>query len=412
MRNLPFIILAVFIFTIPWQDIVYLPGNLTVSRLVGLALIVAGLGSFLKGRFVKIRRPSLMLFLTVLFVLWTALSGLWSVSLNGALASLTYIQLAIMVWLIWDLCRTKEQHLILLQAFVFGAYILAGSTVYGYLTNPFVPNSMQNMERYTGIGGNANGIAAIMALGLSLAWYLSLVQRSSLLRWVNLLYLPTAVLGIILTASRGGAVLAVIGLAVIPLTYGYLNRLRKVVLAVAIAVMTVTVINLVPSANVTRLAETSSEITEGNVSNRSQIWAAGLEAYSEKPFFGVGVGGFVRATTPILGYSDVAHNAYILVLTEMGVIGILLFLSILIVTLLPLLRLPALERTIYGFLWLALVVSLMPSNDEDAQHVWALLAMMTTRNAYVLTFSNSANTLSAVPTGLRRLLGQGARERA
>lgn len=405
MRNLPFIVLTLFIFSIPWQDVVYLPGNLTVSRILGLALIVAGLGSFLKGRFVQFRKPSLMLFLTALFVLWTAFSGLWSVSYNGALASLTYVQLAIMVWLIWDLCRTREQHLVLLQAFVLGAYVLAGSTVYDYLTNPFVPNSMQSMERYTGLGGNANGIAAIMALTLSIAWYLSLVQRSGWLRWVNLIYLPTAVLGIVLTASRGGAVIAVIGLAVIPLTYSHLNRSRKLILAVALAVMSVTVVNLIPQANIIRLAETSSEISEGNVSNRSQIWQAGLEAYSEKPVFGVGVGGFVEATAPILGYRDVAHNVYILILTEMGVIGLLLFLSILTVTLLPLLRLPALERTFYSFLWLALVVSLLPSNDEDAQHVWALLTLMTTRNAYILTFSKSARTLSAVPTTLRRMLG-------
>lgn len=84
---------------------------------------------------------------------------------------------------------------------------------------------MQSMERYTGIGGNPNDIAAIMALALPMAWHLSLLQRSGWLRWLNLSYLPVAVLGVVLTASRGGAVIAVVGLAVIPLTYNDLHPL-------------------------------------------------------------------------------------------------------------------------------------------------------------------------------------------
>lgn len=53
--------------------------------------------------------------------------------------------------------------------------------------------------------------------------------------------------------------------------------------------------------------------------------------------------------------------------------------------LLPLLRFPACEQMVYCFLWLALV-SLLPSNHEDAQHVWALLVMLTTRSTFVLLF--------------------------
>ena len=39
---------------------------------------------------------------------------------------------------------------------------------------------------------------------------------------------------------------------------------------------------------------------------------------------------------------------------------------------------------LYLCLWLALVVSMLPSNVEDAQYVWALLIIMATRRAYVL----------------------------
>lgn len=408
MWNLPFSILAAFIFSIPWQDVVYVPGSLPISRILGVLLIVAGLGSMLRGRSIKLRNPSLMLFLAVLFVFWAVLSNLWTINVSrGLTQSLIYVQLVIMVWLIWELCRTKKQHLILVQAFVLGAYVLAGSTVYGFLTNPFEPNSMQSMERYTGIGGNPNDIGAIMALALPMAWHLSLLQRSGWLRWLNLSYLPVAVLGVVLTASRGGAVIAVVGLAAIPLTYNYANRSRRIVFAVALGIMAIVVFNLVPPENFLRLAATSAEISEGNVSNRSQIWQAGLEAYSEQPLLGVGVGSFSQATTPFLGYRAVAHNVFVNILTEMGVVGLTLFVSLILVTLLPLLRLPAPDRIVYSFLWLALVISLLPSNHEDAQHVWALLVILTTRSAYILTFSEPARLLSKAPRKLRKVLGRG-----
>lgn len=393
MRNLPFAVLVLFVFSIPWQDVVFLPGNFAISRILGLALIAASLGTLIRGKVLTLRRPSLMLLVTIAFVFWTTLSSLWGESINyGLFSSMIYIQLGVMVWLTWQLCRTQEQHRILLQAFVLGAYVLAGSTVYSYLTNPFVPNSSQSLERYTGIGGNENDIAAIMALALPIAWHLSLIMRSEFLRVVNLIYLPTTVLAVILTASRGGFILVLIGLALIPLTFRYAPRSRKIVVAIALVIMTIAVVRLVPASNFERIAETSSEITEGNVSNRSQVWLAGLEVYAKTPIFGVGVGGFENATFPLLGYRQPAHNAYILILTEMGIVGILIFLTLLVVTLLPLLKLGFPDRPFYLILWFILVVSLFPSNDEDAQHIWTLLALMTTRSAYVLNLARTPET--------------------
>ena len=38
----------------------------------------------------------------------------------------------------------------------------------------------------------------------------------------------------------------------------------------------------------------------------------------------------------------------------------------------------------YLCFWLALVVSMLPSNVEDAQYVWGFLTLMATRQAYTL----------------------------
>lgn len=388
MSRFGFYALTIFVFSLPWQDIVKLPGGnvLSVSRIVGLILIAGGIVATLNRGVVRLRMPAVTILLSVLFALWAIASNLWNVwnPLLGMVTSLTYLQLAVMSIFVWQLCRTKSDHMILLQAFVLGAGVVAGRLVYDFLTNPFVANSQQSIERYTGLGGNPNGTAAIMALSLPLAWFLANFWARGLLRWLNFIYLPAGILGIILTASRGGFVTALVGLLIIPLTLRYLGRGSRFGVAVFIVLAGSLLYSLVPPGNFERLSQTSSEITEGNVSNRSQIWAAGLRLYPESPIVGTGTGSFATAVLPILGYSMPAHNAWLLVLVEMGIIGFVLYVSNFIIVLIPLVRLPGADKMLYICLWLALVVSMLPSNVEDAQHVWALLTIMATRRAYVL----------------------------
>lgn len=380
-----------FFFSLPLQDVINLPGSSTfsISRLTGLLLIVAAVGATLSRSTLRLRVPALTLIFTGLFCAWAVLGSignLWNP--GGALIKAsTFAQLAVMVVIIWQLCRTEADHHALLQAFVIGAYVVAGRIVFDYATNPFVPTSEQSIERYTGLGNSPNGIAANIALALPMAYFLGSFRSRGLWRWLNYLYLPVALFGIILTASRGGFVVALAGLMVIPLTLGALRRGGRVAVIVGTVVAAVALLAVVPVGNFERIAETSSEISEGNVSNRSQIWAGGLELYRQSPLVGIGTGSFGRAIEPVLGYSIAAHNAFLVVLIESGVVGFVLFTLNFVIVLLPLLGLPGPERIFYACLWLALVVSMLPSNVEDAQYVWALLTLMATRRAYTVRVS-------------------------
>ena len=388
VNRFSFYALVIFFFSLPWQDIVRLPGGsfFSASRLVGLILIVAGLGVTLRRGTLKLRVPAVTTVLTVMFALWATCGTLWSTgSHNGAaLLALTYVQLAVMALLIWQLCRNLQDHRTLLQAYVLGAYIVAGQIALQYLTHPFVPNSTQSMERYTGLGGNPNGVAAAVALALPIAWYLGHFWARGLLRWLNYLYLPLAIFAIILTASRGGFLVALLGLMVVPLTFRQLP-IRARVTTFVFALLSVGVIaTAVPLANFSRIAQTSSEISDGDVSNRGVIWKAALQLYTESPVLGIGTGSFLSAVGTVLGYRIPAHNAFLLVLVEMGIIGFLLFTVNFLVVLRPLLQLRGPEKMFYLCLWLALVVSMLPSNVEDSQYVWGFLTLMATRQAYTL----------------------------
>ena len=391
VNRFSFYALVIFFFSLPWQDVIKLPGSsfFSVSRVVGLVLVVAGLGVTLRRGTLKLRVPAVTTVLTVMFALWAVCGTLWSRgSHSGAvLQAAIYVQLAVMVLLTWQLCRNLQDHRTLLQAYVIGAYIVAGQIAVQYLTNPFVPNSTQSMERYTGLGGNPNGVAATVALALPIAWYLGHFWARGLLRWLNYLYLPLAIFAIILTASRGGFLIAAVGLMVVPLTFRQLPTKARVA-TIVFALLSVGVIaTAVPLANFSRIAQTSSEISDGDVSNRGVIWQAGLQLYTQSPVVGIGTGSFLSAVGSVLGYRIPAHNAFLLVLIELGVVGFLLFTLNFLVVLWPLLRLQGPEKMFYLCFWLALVVSMLPSNVEDAQYVWGFLTLMATRQAYTLRLS-------------------------
>ena len=80
VNRLSFYALVIFFFSLPWQDIVKLPGGsfFSVSRLVGLILIVAGLGVTLRRGTLRLRIPAITTVLTVMFALWAVCGSLWS----------------------------------------------------------------------------------------------------------------------------------------------------------------------------------------------------------------------------------------------------------------------------------------------------------------------------------------------
>ena len=390
VNRFSFYALVIFFFSLPWQDIVKLPGSniFSVSRFVGLVLVIAGLGVTLRRGTLRLRVPAVTTILTVIFAFWAFSGSLWSSGSPGGviLQAAIYSQLAVMALLIWQLCRNLQDHRILLQTYVLGAYVVAGQIALQYITNPFIPNSTQSMERYTGLGGNPNNTAAAIALALPLAWYLGNFWARGLLRWLNYLYIPLAIFAVILTASRGGFLVSIVGLMVVPLTFRDLPG-RSQIAVITFALLSVGAItSVIPAANFARLSETSSQIGDGNLTGRGSIWKAGLKVYTESlsPIIGIGTGSFPQAVKPLLGRSAPAHNAFLLVLVEMGVVGFLLFTINFFVVLRPLLRLQGPEKMFYLCLWLALVVSMVPSNVEDAQYVWAFLTLMATRQAYTL----------------------------
>ena len=397
IRKIAFLLLWLMIFSIPWQGMVVLPGLGTFTRFVGFAVVaVAGL-YILIGK--KVKDPPLFLIVASIFVLWSFITILWSINQGATLQRfITFIQLLAMVWLIWQLCETRKHILTIMQAFVLGSYVTLIDMIITFTT------SVGAVGRVVPTGFNANDIASPLGIGIAIAWYLFLKNQKGIMSWVNMLFIPCALFGIILTGTRGGLIVAGISLLLIPLTVFELNTRGRYIIVTFLILFAVLASIYLPSIyprieeNVERMREIPEQITEGTMTGRTVIWEAGLRVYRENPIIGVGalgyryavVGSTVMHPTRESYFSEPksSHNTFLSVLVDTGLIGFIIFITVLIIVVIPVFYLKSTERIFGILLFIALIVSMMPMAWEANKLVWYIFSILTLQGALILRRGN------------------------
>lgn len=327
MRSIAFALSLVFIFLVPWEGLVRFPLG-TLARTLGLAVGAFWLGTvIIQGRLRKLTPYHVMV---CLFVLWNAASVMWSANPNKSVAHLrTWTQTLVLVFIMWDLYTTRPAILAGLQAYILGAYVAVGSAVQNYLSgNAYYTN----YQRFSPGDTNPDGFGFILALGIPLAWYLAGIKRTGsmapLWRFVNYAYIPAAFLGLALSGTRTALVASLVGMA-----FGLisLTRLRIWARIAIFVVLSAVILILWPYVQTLesfqRLGTTGTELTQGDLNNRTNNWREGLEAFVEHPIIGIGSNMY----RSINSLGKVGHNSFISVLVELGLIGFFLFGTILVI---------------------------------------------------------------------------------
>jgi len=174
-----------------------------------------------------------------------------------------------------------------------------------------VEMSQETRIQYVGIFNDPNDLGMLFVMCLPMAFYLG--ARGGLLGLRRLFWWTAAgvlVYGIYLTNSRGTL------LALVALLGVYVWQKRGLVTAGVLAVGALAGLMAMPS----RMQELDS--SEASAAGRIDSWYEGIQMFISDPLFGVGAG----------GYTDVnpltAHNSFVLVLAEMGIIGFTIWLAI------------------------------------------------------------------------------------
>jgi O-antigen ligase len=203
-----------------------------------------------------------------------------------------------------------------LVAIILIPILLAVLNYHGYISVPAFAIAISGSESgdvrrlaATGNFGDANDVCEILNCAVIFSLYGLLDRGRGLTRVLWLA--PMAFFGhaLYLTHSRGGFLGAVVGLTVL-----FRSRFRgKKSLVLAGAVLALMFVLFAGR-------QTSFSTSEGSGQSRVQVWDSGMDMIKSSPLIGVGTGQFVEHAV------QVAHNAFIQVSAELGLLaGTLLF---------------------------------------------------------------------------------------
>lgn len=380
MSRAAFWTLWCFVFVLPWDKFIVVPALGSIPRIVGLVASAVGVLHVLARR--RVRSLSAFHVFAILFVLWAGVSTFWSIDPQATrVRFLTYLQLAVLAWLIWETAWSTERQRALLQAYVLGVSVAAGVTVQRYLAGvPMVGEF--DTTRFSALSFNVNELGMTLALGLPMAWYLSLSQPRRQWAWVWRVYLPLGITAILLTASRGAFVATLVALLIIPWTLVHVRLRTRVAFCVLSAGTLLLATRFVPDTSLARIQTIRSDIEAGYFGGRGEIWAAGLQAAQERLFVGAGAGAYGAAVESSLNFAWGAHSVPLAILVENGLVGLLLLLAAVAAVMKHLSHLPSLERRFSIVLLLTLAVGSLTLEWEDRKQFWFVLGVLAAEVAY------------------------------
>jgi len=370
VRKAAFILLWVYVFTLPWDNILQFGDPIgSVGRVAGL-LAVAGC-IFLVCTNGSIRRLRAFHIASVAYMCVVIMSIFWTADpLSTAQAIRTYIQSIVVVWLIWELGSSRRALLKLAVAYLAGACVGAISVLHSFSTTTLSAGAKE--ARFTPDSWNSNDIALALALAIPFALYFAARRTNWKTKWLARGYLILGTLAIILTSSRGGLMVMAIAMSALPLYFVRQTPAAKVLMVLVLTCAGFVAWHYVPQQSWDRLSTIGSSIVAGNLNGRELLWQSGLRTFSDNFLVGVGAGAFMSAARSAL----TAHNTFLAILVEQGLLGFTVFSVILGGVAYSISLLKGDERRMCFFLLLCWAVGVFTLGWAASRVTWFVLGLI------------------------------------
>lgn len=370
LYRIGFYSLLAFIFTIPWEDLTMVRGAGTLSKMVGgAASVVALLGILEAGRC----RSHTFFWVALLFGAWSWASFFWSISPSVTLSrDITYLELWFSAWLLYQYADSGRAVRAMLAAYVFGSVVTSVVLLRGFVTGAALSYS-----GYTEGAFNPNVLAYYVALAATMGWYLGDTAERVLAKTVFWVISGLSVVTVILTASRGGLIILGLGAAYAVISARGMRPAAKLTALAILSVAVWVALSLAPAHVLDRLSTIESQLSGGTLDLRTVIWRAGLAEFPGHLLLGTGAATFPMAISHGLGMQLDAHNVFVQVLVETGLLGLVVWLLSLGAATYWLL---SSRRRSGNWFWVLLglqvVLCLGTANFEWRKVVWLALALL------------------------------------
>ena len=367
VHRLAWYCLLLMVFLIPWGEGLY-DGAAKFMALPTIALSFVMV--ILEGTH---RRFFAFNFFALLLGVWYLIGVWWAPDLEWAKEIVkTYVTLVIMSFMFTYLISSEYKFRWIYQSYVLGALTATGIIFNNYLngiTGPYY-------NRYTVENIETDNMAILLSFGIPLAVWLYTQYQQWWLKLFNVVAIPIIFYGIFLTGTRTGLVTGMLGMMYLAFTQRKASFNLKLIYVGVVIGVAVAVISLAPPESVERIFSIGKALQTGDLNHREVLWAKSLSVWLDNPILGNGTGSLGYVLNPLHEDFKWAHNAYVQVLAENGLIGLLIYLAM-IGSLLYYITKCGIENQFFLFtLWITIAISQMTLHSQNLKEVWFIWSLI------------------------------------
>jgi O-antigen ligase len=293
----------------PFGIFVVIEGVGTTSRYLGILTLISFSIRLFNSSNIKIKIPK-ELYWFALFIFFGLFSILWARSTSTVVSrSFTLLQLAILYIITYNLLVENPKN----SEYIYISILVAGFCISMYAI--FMLFGVQGITYWTRITIaqeiDVNHLSSFLLIPFWISFYY-FKDKSP----INIIPLLAISIAIVLTQSRS----ALIALFLTILIYFLLNK-KSLKTVITFLVFSVFIIWIVPDQFFYRFTSfiSDKELILSAGGGRGYIWSFGWELFKSSPLYGTGLGNFTWIFRP-------PHSLLVQIGSELGIIGIIIFL--------------------------------------------------------------------------------------
>lgn len=331
----PNIPLFLFFLLLPMQSVTVLPSQ-SLSKFIGLYLVGLFVAQAALTKRISLPLSSKSLWILV-FGFLAILSSWLSEDISMSLRYLpTLIFLIIMYFLLFSIIRSsKTLNWAVLCLIIGGALSAMLNLMLGIGKRGISLDYTTGGLRSAGLAGDPNEFAAIILVLMPLSLLMFFRSKGSFKKALSLGLFAVLLIGFLNTFSRGGflafSVMLMLSMFKLNIMKKRSNKVKIFAYVMLIAIIGVAVFYPLSQKYVERvetLQSVGSGVEDSSLQLRLEYVKTAFNVFWEYPILGVGLRNF-KSVNPL---DAAAHNMYLEVLTGMGLIGFISFMTILYLT--------------------------------------------------------------------------------
>lgn len=343
--------------------------DISLVKIAGLLTFGLTLVLILAGQ--RLRADAAFHTAALLNISWIMLSFIWSMmpvdydisqSVNSQQLLKENFYILITMLLLFQIANDSTDLKFFALAFLLGGFWLIYLVLRDYHTTV-------STIRYTITGFDPNEVGVELAMILPIATYLIISSKSWWWRIPALLYFPPAIFSILIGGSRTGAVVMIVGLSGLWILVRRLGIGGKAISIAILILILIGIAGTLPQKTVERILSTGQEVSSGTLSDRGIVWSYAYEEWVKSPIYGHGLSSFQRiVNSHNINYT--AHNSFVSMVVEQGIIGILLYLCVISTAVLCAFRLPNEDRVPMLSMLAVVVIGQMSLTLNNRIYIW------------------------------------------